>query len=186
MADDVQATAALGISMGAGALCAGLAADPLRFDALVLVLPAALDRPREDPAMQTFSVLADVVGTGDVDRVTAQLLTFESPELAEQPAVQQWSAEQAERLVDGGAQAALREMTRQVPVADASALADVQVPVLLIAQTGDDIHPVPVAEALAQTLPMSHLEVLGEGGIMWAHRERVQGLVGDFLAEHAR
>ncbi|MGB5953641.1 MAG: alpha/beta hydrolase [Ornithinimicrobium sp.] len=185
VADDVAADAAVGISMGAGALCAGLAADPRRFDAVVLVLPAALDKPRDDVAMQTFGALADVLETGDADRATELLLSFEPPEVAASAEVKHWCAEQADRLLAGNAQAAMRAITRQIPVPDASVLAAVSVPVLLIAQVDDDIHPVSVAEALANVLPHARLEVLGEGGIMWAHRERVTGLVGDFLAEHA-
>lgn len=51
VADHVGATQALGVSMGAGALCTLLADTPLRFDRLVFVLPAVLDRPRADDAL---------------------------------------------------------------------------------------------------------------------------------------
>lgn len=186
VADDVRATAAVGISMGAGALCAGLVSDPMRFDAVVLVLPAALDRPRGDDAMQAFDALADAVRSGERARVAEQLRAFEPSQVAESTAVRQWCDEQAERLISGSGEAALRGMIHQIPVPDVAALAAVQIPVLLIAQVDDDIHPVSVAEELARVLPQSRLETLGEGGIMWAHRERVKELVGDFLAEHAR
>ncbi|CAN5498274.1 hypothetical protein BH23ACT6_BH23ACT6_14940 [soil metagenome] len=184
-ADEFGASAAVGISMGAGALCAGLAADPGRFNAVVLVLPAALDQPRDDDAMDVFGALARVVQTGEVDRVAADLLTLEPARCAESVAVQRWCAEQAAALIAGGAGAALEQMPRQVPVADASALAGVEAPVLLIAQDGDAVHPVSVARALVQVLPRARLEVVPVGGIMWAHRERVTTLVGDFLADHA-
>jgi pimeloyl-ACP methyl ester carboxylesterase len=51
VADHVGATQALGVSMGAGALCTLLATTPLRFERLVFVMPAVLDRPRTDDAM---------------------------------------------------------------------------------------------------------------------------------------
>jgi pimeloyl-ACP methyl ester carboxylesterase len=50
VADRVGATQALGVSMGAGALCSLLARTPLRFKRLVFILPAALDTPRTDDA----------------------------------------------------------------------------------------------------------------------------------------
>ncbi|MGB3186553.1 MAG: alpha/beta fold hydrolase [Ornithinimicrobium sp.] len=182
VADDVQADAAVGISMGAGALCAGLSSDPDRFDAVVLALPASLDRPRV--AMQEFTGLARLVQAADSEAVTAHLLAFEPADVADLPEVQRWCAEQAARLLAGSAAAALEALPHQVPVADAATLAAVEAPVLVIAQTDDEIHPVSVAEELAQVLPRARLEVFGAGGIIWAHRERVTTVVGDFLAEH--
>ena len=182
MADDVHANAAVGISMGAGALCAGLAAEPDRFEAVVLALPASLDRPRV--AMQEFTALARLVQAADSEAVTAHLLAMEPQELADLPEVQRWCAEQAARLLAGSAGAALEALPHQVPVADASSLAAVTAPVLVIAQTDDAIHPVSVAEELAEVLPQARLEVFGAGGILWAHRERVTTVVGDFIAEH--
>ena len=44
VADGCGATGALGVSMGAGALLSLLARRPDRFERVVLVLPAALDR----------------------------------------------------------------------------------------------------------------------------------------------
>src|SRR6266511_1651336 len=45
MADAYGATRAVGTSLGAGALCTLLVDDPERFERLVFVLPAGLDRP---------------------------------------------------------------------------------------------------------------------------------------------
>ena len=47
VARHVGATRALGVSMGAGALCSLLEQQPDRFDRLVLVIPAVVDRPRD-------------------------------------------------------------------------------------------------------------------------------------------
>ena len=60
VADHVGARQALGISLGAGALCAGLASDPTRFDRLVLVLGGLKDRVR------SLTKLASVFGDGPV------------------------------------------------------------------------------------------------------------------------
>ena len=47
VADLTGATRALGVSLGAGALCRALSDDPRRFERVVLYLPSALDKPRE-------------------------------------------------------------------------------------------------------------------------------------------
>ena len=60
VADHVGATQALGVSMGAGALCALLAHTPLRFERLVFALPAVLDRPRTDRALEGLELSAAV------------------------------------------------------------------------------------------------------------------------------
>ncbi|MGB3763845.1 MAG: alpha/beta fold hydrolase [Ornithinimicrobium sp.] len=185
-ADEVQATAALGISMGAGALCAGLARDPKRFEALVLILPAPVDRPRSDKAAVAFEALATVVASGDVEAVTAHLVASEPATSAQDPRVLRWCRGQAERLMTGSAREALARMPGQRAVEDPEALRRVQAPVLILAAEGDPIHPVDAADRLAGLLPHADLEVLPEGGIMWAHRDRVRQRVGDFLAEHAQ
>lgn len=58
VADHVGATQALGVSMGAGALCSLLARTPLRFERLVFALPAALDRPRTDDTSARLELYA--------------------------------------------------------------------------------------------------------------------------------
>ncbi|MGB7424282.1 MAG: alpha/beta hydrolase [Ornithinimicrobium sp.] len=185
-ADEVHATAALGISMGAGALCAGLVRDPQRFTALVLVLPAPVDRPRGEKAAAAFEALAVVVASGDVEAVTAHLVAAEPAARAQDARVLRWCRGQAERLMTGSARAALAQMPGQRAVEDPEALRRVQAPVLIVAAQGDPIHPVEAADQLASVLPHADLEVLPEGGIMWAHRDRVRQRVGDFLAEHAQ
>ena len=60
VADHVGAGHALGVSMGAGALCSLLARTPLRFERLVFALPAVLDRPRTDESMAKLALAAAV------------------------------------------------------------------------------------------------------------------------------
>lgn len=179
---DVRATQALGISMGAGALCAAAAADPHRFDRLVLVLPAALDRPRDDAAMSSFAALGRLVERGDVDGVAARLRN-EQPELARsRPDVQSWCRQQAQRLVSSGVAEALAAVPHEVPLTDRARLRAVAAPVLVIAQEKDPTHPVSTARELAGALPAATLEVLPPGGLMWAHRARVRALVAEFMS----
>lgn len=179
---DVRADRALGVSMGAGAILAGLARDPDRFDRVVLVLPAAIDRPRSDASMRALETLAARVESGDVEAVTEHLVQDQPVAVRDDPAVRTWARGQAGQLLTSGVATALRTLPQQVPVPDRSLLARVRCPVLVLAQEGDDTHPVAVAEELAAALPGAVLRVSGSGGIMWADRRETRDLVGTFLA----
>lgn len=181
VADAVGATQALGISMGAGSLCAGLVERPDRFDRVALVLPAVIDRPRPEAATGRFAVLADLVESGDVDAVAAHLLEEQPPGVRADPAVRAWCRDQAGRLVGTDLADGLRSLPHQVAVPDREALRRVTAPVLVLAQEDDPAHPVDVAVELAELFPGAKLHVLGPGGIMWAHRARVRDLVGEFF-----
>jgi pimeloyl-ACP methyl ester carboxylesterase len=182
VADHVAATQALGVSMGAGALCSLLARAPLRFERLVFVMPAVLDRPRADDALARMVELGELVDHGDLAGLTALLLEAEPAEVRVRPAVQLWCRRQAAAMVGTPVSRALRTLPTALPLADRAVLAAVTAPVLVIAQEDDPLHPVWVAEQLAASLPGAHLEVMGPGGIMWRHRARMRDLIGGFLS----
>lgn len=167
--DEVSATRALGISMGAGALCAVVADDPGRFDRLVLVLPAALDSPPGDTIAGRFATLGALVEQGDVAGVSAHLLADQPASARSRPDVQNWCDQQARQLRTSVAAGALEAVPHEVPLTDLSRLRAVDVPVLVIAQEGDPTHPVHIARQLAQVPPAATLEVLPAGGIIWEH-----------------
>jgi pimeloyl-ACP methyl ester carboxylesterase len=168
--------------MGAGALCSLLASSPLRFDRLVFVMPAVLDRPRTDDGLGRFAQMAQCADSHDVAGLTALLLDGEPASLRRDPAVQLWCRRQAGALVGTPVARALRELPAQVPLTDRGALAAVSAPVLIIAQEQDAAHPVWVAEQLAASLPDARLEVLAPGGIMWHHRAVMRELLASFLS----
>ncbi len=184
--EQVRATRALGISMGAGALCAGLATDPGRFERLVLVLPAVLDLPRDDAAMRSFAGLARLLDLGDIPGVARHLLAEQPEPARNRPDVQAWCRQHAERLTESAVARALQTVPHQVPLSDRDLLRQVRAPVLVLAQHGDPIHPVSAALELAEVLPAATLEVLPAGGVMWEHRDRVRHLVGEFLSAPPR
>jgi pimeloyl-ACP methyl ester carboxylesterase len=185
VAGHVQATRALGVSMGAGALCALLEREPDRFERLVLVIPAVVDRPRSDAALDRLVAMAQCADERDVEGM-AQLLLEEQPvAVRSQPAVRVWCRRQASTLVGTAVSRALRALPGAVPLSDAAVLAAVTAPTLVLAQEDDPAHPVWVAEHLAQALPSARLEVLPAGGIMWRHRKTVRDLIGAFLSEGA-
>lgn len=182
VADRAGATRALGVSMGAGALLAGLARDPDRFERVVLVLPATIDRPRGDDAMRRLGRLAARVEAGDVRPVAAHLLAEQPAEVRGDPGVVAWCREQAEVLVTTGVASALRVLPQRVPVPDRAALQRVTCPVLVLGQEGDDTHPASVARELAEVFPRGMMHVSGAGGIMWRHRAQTRDRVGEFLS----
>lgn len=182
VADHVGATQALGVSMGAGVLCRLLARTPLRFERLVLVMPAALDRPRSDEALDRLVAMAQQVDDHDVEGLTSLLLEGEPSSVRDQPAVQLWCSRQAAVLAGAPVSGALRALPAAVVLKDRGVLAAVTAPVLVIAQEDDPLHPVWVAEALAAILPHSRLEVMAPGGLLWRHRQRLRELIGGFLS----
>jgi len=93
VADQVGATQALGVSMGAAALCNLLAQTPLRFERLVFVLPAILDRPRTDGAPDglVLSAAVPVTDRAVLAAVTVPALVIAQGEDLEHPV---WVAEQ--------------------------------------------------------------------------------------------
>lgn len=186
VADHVGATQALGVSMGAGALCSLLARTPLRFERLVFVMPAVLDRPRTDDCPGRMLEMAQCVDDCSVEGLAALLLEGEPARVRTQPAVQLWCRRQAAALVGTPVSQALRALPREVPLPDRAVLAAVTSPVLVIAQEDDPLHPVWVAEQLAAVLPDARLEVMAPGGIMWSHRALLRELVGGFLSGEPR
>jgi pimeloyl-ACP methyl ester carboxylesterase len=186
VADHVGATQALGVSMGAGALCALLAATPLRFERLVFVMPAVLDRPRTDEALTRLVEMAERVDHGDLESLTALLLQGEPASVRSQPDVQLWCRRQAAAMVGTQVSRALRALPTAVPLTQRGALAQVTAPALVIAAEKDPAHPVDVAEQLAATLPDARLEVIAPGGLLWGHRALTRDLIGRFLSVGAR
>ena len=182
VADHVGATQALGVSMGAGALCSLLEATPLRFVRLVFVMPAVLDQPREDDGLSRLAQMAGCVESGDIEALTALLLRAEPAGVRTEPDVALSCRRQAAAMVGTPVSQALRALPSAVPLTDRAVLAEVTAPALVIAQEQDPGHPVWVAEQLAAALPDARLEVMAPGGLMWRHRNVIRELIGGFLS----
>jgi pimeloyl-ACP methyl ester carboxylesterase len=161
VARTVGATRAIGVSLGAGALVSLLAAVPDAFERVALLLPATLDHPREfwsaDGLVSAVELPADVQA-GDY--------------LAERAA--------AFKRLD----AAVESLPGQVSVADPSVLAHVRAPVLVIAATGDPLHPAEVAKATAGAFPHGRLEVLPSRTPLVTHRREVRALLVGLVMGH--
>ena len=181
VADAVSARQAVGVSMGAGAIVRTLLRDPARFDRAVLILPATVDDVRDSSGLLRYQELADASEHGDTTRLR-RALTSELPAAAVgSEAGEAWLDQQTEAFARPGMAAALRQLPHAVPVPAIEELSRVQVPVLILAQEGDAVHPVAAAQRLAQAIPSAHLEVFDEHGLLFAHRDAVRTLISSFL-----
>jgi pimeloyl-ACP methyl ester carboxylesterase len=154
VADAAGAGRALGVSLGASTVLAALARQPERFEAVVLFLPAALDRPRTDAAVGRLADLRRALDAGDAVAVAAEVAREVPAALLGAPAVQAWARQRAAFLLASpGVRAALRDLPDAHPVTDRTALSAVTAEVLLLAQEGDPLHPADIARELAAVLP---------------------------------
>ncbi|SDY36541.1 Pimeloyl-ACP methyl ester carboxylesterase [Saccharopolyspora shandongensis] len=174
VADEVEATRAVGVSLGAGALTRIAAEHPDRFERLALLLPAALDRPREVAATWAFERLAAAVAAGG--ETLRETVAADLPEGVEVGDYVERRAEALLRLED-----ALRELPEQVPVPDAAVLAGVRSEVLVVGATDDPLHPAEVAKAVAAAFARARLEILPSPAPMLTHRRELRRLLVDFL-----
>ena len=151
------ATRALGTSLGAGALCRLLAADPDRFERLVFLLPAGLDRPFRDTAR--FLHTADLLETKPRDEaVDAVLNDPERLAMYERFPTMRDVDEATWDHTDLGALAqAIRGVVQDVPIEDREVLRKVTAPTLVISRQGDSTHPAKVGRIIAELMPNAEL-----------------------------
>lgn len=181
VSDAVGATRALGVSMGAGSILTVLLRDPQRFERVVLVIPAVVDSPRNSAGLVRYAGMARASRENDDATIRAQLESELPAAVRSSPAAQAWVEQQTEVFLRPGMAEALRDMPHAVPVPDVALLSSLDLPVLVLAQRGDEVHPVSSAERLAQHLPNARLQVFDENGLLWGHRARVREVVGEFF-----
>jgi len=186
VADLHGATRALGVSLGAGALCRLLADNPGRFERVVFFLPAVLDQARPRAAHRRLAELLEAVDGGDPAEV-AEAVALEAPAAVRNtPAVWSYLRQRIEQLMRDGLAEGLAELPEQVPVTDRTDLRQVTAPALVIACRGDELHPVEVAEQLAAALPAAALHVYDRPGILWTDRADLRDRIAGFLNDQRR
>ena len=172
VADLSGAARAVGVSLGAGALCRLLAENPGRFERAVFFLPAVLGTARPAAARQRIGALLSAVAAGDAAAV-AEVVSQETPAAVRNtPAVWAYVRQRIDQLLRDGLAEALSGLPDEVAVPDPAALREVAAKALVIGCVGDDLHPVPVAEQLAAELPRATLHVYPEPGVLWTERGR--------------
>lgn len=177
VADAFDATRAVGLSLGAGALLRLLTRRPDRFERLAFVLPAALDATRDDLATARLRQLGEAIHDGNEAAVVG-LLMDDVPE-------QVRSRGGVRILVDRRARDLLGRTPpyprgTDTPLADIGQLRPVSAPGLVVSQRDDPLHPSATAHLLARALPHATLLDLPPGGVFWTDTRRVQ----DALAAH--
>lgn len=171
-ADAHGATQALGVSLGAGALLRLLSRRPDRFARVVLFLPATLDVPQPGPVRRAADLVAALAAHDPavVERAVRQELP---PDLAGE-SVEAYVAARTAYLLGSDLAPLVRALEGDVPVPDRAALATVTADVLVLAQEGDPVHPVPVARAVVAALPQARLEVFPRPGVLFRPRDRAR------------
>lgn len=181
IADLSGATRAVGASLGAGALCHLLADHPTRFGRVVFFLPAVLDGERSTAARWRLASLLEAIEAGDVAGV-AELISQETPEhLRQAAAAWGYLRQRLDQLMRDGLAPEVANLPDQSAVADAEVLRAVTVPALVIGCRGDEVHPVEVAERLAELLPTATLHVYDQPGVLWTHRADLRERISGFL-----
>ncbi|MEN3613233.1 alpha/beta fold hydrolase [Plantactinospora sp. ZYX-F-223] len=181
IADLGGASRALGISLGAGALCRLLWESPARFERAVFVLPAVLDEPRPEVARRRLTELLTAVRSGDAAEVAEAVAYEVPPAIRNTPAGWAYLRQRVDQLTRDGLASGLASLAGQVAVRQRSALAAVTARTLVIGCAGDDLHPVAVAEQLAEALPGATLHVYDKPGLLWTHRADLRERISGFL-----
>ncbi|MGA8115512.1 MAG: alpha/beta hydrolase [Actinocatenispora sp.] len=185
VADEVGATRALGISLGASALLRLLAETPDRFDRLVFFLPAVLDQVRTGPTAERLADLARAVTGADRD-LAGRLIASEVPAaFQDTPPADMFVAQRVATLFGNPTAGSLASLAGEVPlppaVGGADVLRRVEAPTLVLACDGDPHHPTAVAQRLAAALPNATLHVYAEPGVLWTQRADLRDRVSTFL-----
>jgi pimeloyl-ACP methyl ester carboxylesterase len=152
------ATRAVGTSLGAGALCRMLASQPDRFERLVFLLPAGLDRPfREtDRFLRTAELLETKPREEAVEAILSEpdrLAMYERFPTMRDVDATTWDHADLHALAQ-----AIREICEDFPLSDRELLRRVEVPTLVISRDGDPTHPARVGRIIADLVP--HAELL--------------------------
>ena len=181
VASEFGATRAVGTSLGAGALCRLLATTPDRFERLVFLLPAGLDRPFRDTAR--FIHTAELLESKPRDEAIEAILSDpDRVALYERvPSMREMDAATWDHADLGALARAIREVIEDFPIPDRELLRRVEAPALVICRDGDPTHPARVARIIAEVMPNAELLEFPDDASMYANIptivERVSALI---------
>ena len=157
VASEYGATRAMGTSLGAGALCHLLGSRPDRFERLVFLLPAGLDRPFRDT--ERFLHTAELLETKPRDEAVEAILS-EPDRLAiyeRFPTMRDVDATTWDHADLAALARAIRAIVQDFPLSDRELLRRVEAPTLVISREGDSTHPARVARIIAEVIPNAEL-----------------------------
>jgi 3-oxoadipate enol-lactonase len=153
------ATRAGGISLASGAILRLLERDPDRFERVILLQPARLDRSGE--AHRRLLRLAGAIERLPMERAVEEILEAEAAE----GAFEDWEGQRELRrqslaaLHPKAIPPAIRECIDDPPVRDPSTLRRVTARAMVVGHEADPVHDAAVARALAEALPHADLLV---------------------------
>jgi 3-oxoadipate enol-lactonase len=181
VADAHGARYACGTSLGAGAIGHLVADHPDRFEKLIFLLPAGLDRPFQyrDRMLRT----ADLIDGKSKEEAIEALLS-DPDRLAGyelHPWLRDFDRSNLAELNPVGVARAIREVTLDRPVADREQMREVTAPTLIICREGDDIHPAEVGRILVEIMPNAELLMYGDGVEMYEALPAIVSRVREFL-----
>ncbi|GAA4593882.1 pimeloyl-ACP methyl ester carboxylesterase [Actinoplanes octamycinicus] len=180
VADLAGATRALGVSMGAGALCRLLAETPDRFERVVLFLPAPLDGHRPAAAAQRLDRLLASVESGEAAMIADAVEAELPPSVRNTPAGWSYLRQRVDQLQRDGLSAELATLWTSPALPDESLLKAFRGRALVLGCLGDEIHPAGWAERLAELLG-AELEIYDRPTVMWTNRNELRDRVSAFL-----
>lgn len=180
VATHTNATRAFGVSLGAAALTRLLVDQPDRFDRFACYLPAVLDQPRADVAAEHAERFIRYVDDHDPAGLAVAMLADLPAELRDMTPVVEWMHQRARDMVGTSISLLMRRLIGRAPIVDGTALAKVSAPALIVAQRGDDMHPLDVAEQLAEVLPNATLVVYDVASAFWQARVDLRERITDF------
>jgi pimeloyl-ACP methyl ester carboxylesterase len=176
------ATVAVGTSLGAGALGNLVCRVPDRFERMVWLMPAGLDR-QFSVAGRYHALARDLEGKTPQEALDAVL---NDPERVAEYVDTPWRLD-VDRVLwqhddpDGLARA-IRGAVEDWPIPDRELLRDVPIPTLIVCLEGDDIHPAELGRILADLLPKAELIVYGSQEELFAQIPSLVARVSSFIA----
>jgi 3-oxoadipate enol-lactonase len=182
VADAYGAVNACGTSLGAGALANLLARTPDRFEKLIFLLPAGLDRPFQyrERMMRTARMI-----DGRSVHEAIQTIMADPERVANHdrfPFLREFDRQNLLNLNTVGVPLAIREVIEDWPLADREDLRKVTAPALVICREGDVIHPAEVGRVLAEMLPNAELLTFGDGVAIYEAIPMLVERVREFLS----
>ncbi|GIE27976.1 3-oxoadipate enol-lactonase [Actinoplanes italicus] len=181
VADLTGATRAVGVSMGAAALCRLVAAAPDRFERIVLYLPAPLDGSRAAASAQRLGRLLASVESGEAAMIADAVEQEMPPSVRNTPAGWSFLRQRVEQLQRDGLAPEIESIWSAPALADEWLLKEFRGRALVIGCQGDETHPVSWAERLAGLLPGADLEVYDRPAVLWNSRAALRDRISTFL-----